>query len=313
MAEIEPYILPVEDETSSPKINGSYDLVVLDGVQPAVLPETNIIWINPPAASMFNVLGSFKVTDPVQVMDHPLSQYVDWSNVHISRAEKITLPEWAEPVVQTAESPLVFAGETGGRKMVVLAFDLHDSDLPMQVPFPVLFSNIVNYFSSSNDVSLVSGSESSGTDVIAETNLAIQPGGKIKITPHTDVNRVSILLPDGSVEDMRLENGVVEFSRTNHVGVYGLYYPDNPTLKQSSFSVNLFSDRESDIRPGEISLKGAVAPVEDEDLKTIKINREYWPWLAAAGLFLVCLEWFVYRYFQHRTIRKALINGRNRP
>ena len=32
-----------------------------------------------------------------------------------------------------------------GRRIVVLAFDLHQSDLPLQVAFPLLISNIIGY------------------------------------------------------------------------------------------------------------------------------------------------------------------------
>ncbi|HEY5987685.1 MAG TPA: hypothetical protein VIV12_15115, partial [Streptosporangiaceae bacterium] len=61
------------------------------------------------------------------------------------KARQVTAPNWARVLVDSDGGPLVLAGETGGRRVAVLTFDLHDSDLPLQVTFPVLMANLLNY------------------------------------------------------------------------------------------------------------------------------------------------------------------------
>src|SRR6266545_4987508 len=53
---------------------------------------------------------------------------------------KIAPESWAHVVVDGDGGPMLLAGEKDGRRIVVLAFDLHNSDLPLQVAFPLLLS-----------------------------------------------------------------------------------------------------------------------------------------------------------------------------
>jgi hypothetical protein len=80
----------------------------------------------------------FTDTTPAQVADGPLTQNLYWKDVHIRQARQVTIPAWAQVLVAAPDGPLVFAGEQGGRRIGVLTFDLHDSDLPLQVTYPIL-------------------------------------------------------------------------------------------------------------------------------------------------------------------------------
>ena len=80
----------------------------------------------------------------------------------ILEAARLLLPDWAHLVIagdpapdsgppldagpaSEAAAPLLFAGELGGRRVAVLAFDLHRSDLPLQVAFPLLLANLIDW------------------------------------------------------------------------------------------------------------------------------------------------------------------------
>ena len=70
-------------------------------------------------------------------MNDPLLRFVDLSKVNIAQAQRIVPPAWARVLVRsTSGDSLLLAGETGGRRVVVVAFDLHQSDLPLQVALP---------------------------------------------------------------------------------------------------------------------------------------------------------------------------------
>jgi hypothetical protein len=71
----------------------TFDLYVLDGVLPTApasnipeLPKGNLLLVNPPTTALFNVTGTFTETSDIQVAEHTLTQFLDWSEVHIAKA-----------------------------------------------------------------------------------------------------------------------------------------------------------------------------------------------------------------------------------
>ena len=62
---------------------------------------------------------------------------------HRQGAASSTLPAWARTVIPgPAGSPLLYIGERDGQPTAVLAFLPRDSDLPLQVAFPILIANL---------------------------------------------------------------------------------------------------------------------------------------------------------------------------
>ena len=73
----------------------------------------------------------------------PILRYVDLTTVHVAEAQKLELPAWARPVIPgPARAPLLYAGTLAGRPAAVLAFEPRQSDLPLQVAFPILLANL---------------------------------------------------------------------------------------------------------------------------------------------------------------------------
>ncbi|NJL33463.1 MAG: hypothetical protein HC893_05925, partial [Chloroflexaceae bacterium] len=122
-------------------------VTILDGVVPPTLPPGNLFFIAPPRSTeFFSVTGllEFPSVRPAAGED-PLLRNVSLSEVSILEAVRIVPGTWAQVVVDSDGAPLLVAGERDGRRIVVLTFDLLKSDLPLQVAFPLLLSNIINY------------------------------------------------------------------------------------------------------------------------------------------------------------------------
>ncbi|MBI4771122.1 MAG: BatA domain-containing protein [Chloroflexi bacterium] len=188
------------DHTGSPLLPADpFDLYVFDGVLPEALPPGDLLLVNPPPNDLFTVGGVFTGTAGVALAEGTLTRFLDWREVHVLRARQVQLPAWAEAAVTAPGGPLVFAGAQGGRRVAVITFDLHDSDLPLQVAFPILISNLVDYLAPSQALAAPDG---------------LRPGQTLAILPGAGVTQVAVAAPDGSVFAAAPgENGVV-FSQT---------------------------------------------------------------------------------------------------
>jgi Ca-activated chloride channel homolog len=263
---------------------GSFDLYILDGILPIapdsnvpVLPKGNLLLINPPPTALFNVTGSFTDTQNTQVADHPLTQYLDWREVHIAKARHVQMPAWAEMLVSSGTQPLVFAGETEGRRIAALTFDLRDSDLPLQIAFPILFANLIDYLAPAQSINPTGN---------------ILPGEGVSIVPGPGVGEVAIASPLNRVYTLPPDESGLLFSETGELGVYAVNFLKEKTQTAEFFAVNLFNDRESNIKPVDTIQVGRtrIGAVKQEKLG----KRELWPWFALSAFSLLILEWWIY-------------------
>jgi Ca-activated chloride channel family protein len=187
-----------------------FDLIIFESSLPAELPRTAILAIAPAATSeLGEVIGS--LTDPgiaTLPTDDPILKFVDLSSVHVGKATKLALPAWARSVIPgPAGAPLLYVGELAGQRAGVMAFLPRNSDLPLQVAFPVLMANLAG--------ELLGGS--------AAPTEALSPGDPVTIPVPPGATSVSVTRPDGStVELAPATDGAasVAFSQTDLLGVY---------------------------------------------------------------------------------------------
>lgn len=262
-----------------------YDVTVVDALVPqgATLPPGNLLLIAPPAATPgLEINGAFSDTRVTYVAaDHAIMQYVDTTNLHIRQAQRIRLPEWATPLIEAEGGPLLFAGTADGRRVAVITFDLHDSDLPLQVAFPILLSNLLQWYAPAQ--------------IAAQANVA--PGEPVALQAPSGTAEVRIDEPDGSKWQGSVSETGLTFAETEQLGLYTIRANTPAGEVRQAFAVNLFSPEEADIRPQDsVAIGGApvgAAPAEAQG------QREIWLWLAGAGAAILVLEWWVY----HRGLR----------
>ena len=128
----------------------TYDLYVVDGLSVTLPFNANALIIG--ASATFSTSGSFSNTAYVRNEAHPILQSVDWRNVNLLDAQRVGAPDGLKPIVQTQGGPVLLAGEnvqTRGlaqlKRVVVLPFELRRSDLPLQIAFPILIANSVEW------------------------------------------------------------------------------------------------------------------------------------------------------------------------
>jgi len=187
-----------------------FDLAIFEGTLPAQLPAGAVLAIAPKASSpLGEVTGSLK-DPPIGTLDpaEPILRYVDLSTTHVGTAVQMVLPTWARAIIPgPGGAPLLYAGELGGRRAAVLAFEPRTSDLPLQVAFPILVSNLA-------------GELMGGSTAPAD---AVQPGNPVALPLPAGATSLTVTRPDGSTVDLlpgTLGGSSVSFSQTDQLGVY---------------------------------------------------------------------------------------------
>jgi hypothetical protein len=264
----------------------SFDLYIYDGVPlPQPPPAGDLLIINPQDAGdpaggedrLLTVTGTFSNTTVTRLADSPLLQFVDWTGVDILAAQNVNAP-WAQPLVSAAGGPLLLVGEPHGYRAAILTFDLHASDLPLQIAFPVLMANITNWLNPGRAFDAPGG---------------LQPGDPVVITPGASATHVLVEKPDGSNWLAEVGEAELTFVETQAPGLYTLRLRD-ATGEQlaGQFAVNLFSITESNLTPAPIIQIGQTEVTEEAEANIGQ--RELWPWLAGLAFLLLMAEWWVH-------------------
>ena len=253
-----------------------FDLYVSDSISETVAPAgAELLIVNPISTTLFTVGGVFTNTQLTRVAaDDPLARYLDWSQVSVLQARRVEVPEWARDLVDSEGGPLVFAGETGGRRVAVLTFRLQDSDLPLQLAFPVLMSNLMAYLAPAQAFSAPDG---------------LLPGETLLIRPAGGDAAIAIDDPTGQRFQATATEAGVLFANTDRLGLYTVVSTQRVV---GQFAVNLFNPGESTIAPAAQLTIGQSAVTATPANETGQL--ELWPWLAAIALLILLIEWYVY-------------------
>lgn len=254
-------------------------ITVLDGLLPEPLPPGDLFIVNPPRSTeLFTVGGVFTATQIIRAEnDDSLLRYVDLRDVHIARARFVTPPPWMRVLVQAEGGPLLLAGESEGRRVAVLTFDLHASDLPLKVAFPILTSNLVNWLAPAGGL---------------EVPATLRPGDPVTLHPDVSTTQVVVESPSGRRWTYPATGEPIPFAETGEPGIYTVYQSAPSGEFADHFAVNLFSESESDIAPREtITIGTQQVAVPQEGARG---RQEWWRWLALAAVLLSLVEWWVH-------------------
>ncbi len=273
----------------SPFLNGqnddaeTFDLYVFDGVPlPNPPPASDLFIINPTqtvsqTTDLFTVTSVFSDTTVTRLVDSPLLQFVDWSGVDIRQAKNVTAG-WAQTLIAAEGGPLLLTGEQAGHRIAILTFALRDSDLPLQIAFPILMANLTGWLNPGRAF---------------DTATSLQPGDPVTITPGASTTRVLVQKPDGTTWGEEVSEATLVFVETKQLGLYEVLLEDSAGERPAgSFAVNLFDVGESAAAPQE-TLQLAAQTVGSASENAIS-QRELWPWLAGLAFVILLVEWWVH-------------------
>ncbi|MDQ3127367.1 MAG: hypothetical protein M3Q66_02770, partial [Chloroflexota bacterium] len=324
----------------------AWDLIIFEGFVPATLPATAILAIAPPTTSgLGEVVGTLKNPGIATLgTDEPILRYVDLTTTHIAEAKQLTLPAWARSVIPGPKgAPLLYSGVRAGLPAAVLAFEPRQSDLPLQVAFPILLANLTG--------ELFGGS--------AAPAAAVKPGEPVVLTVPSGMAGLRVVAPDGRAVDLlpgAAGGPSVTYTQTDQLGVYTATPIAAPAASGSPgesaapsrspspsasgapagqgidptapirFAVDLFDVDESAIAPGPervlVDLGAAraapdasAAPGGAADPTATRANARDELWIPIVLLVLIglCVEWSLYHRDALQRTWRSLTGRIRRP
>jgi len=290
------------DEAGTP-----YGMLVFDGVVPDEAPTVPALYLDPGADGTFGTVGArienpaIDRTDP----DEPVLRFVDLTTVHIGRAREVDLAEGMRAVVETSGgSPLVAVGEVGGRRLGLIGFDLGESDLALQIAFPLLMSNLVEVL-----LPAVEGVLPSSMRLGEAASVAVDP--RIERVSVTDTGAIELPGAANGATEVAVIGGRLTIPGAEAVGLREIRaVSDVPELAGTllgSTAINLFSPDESDVSPGDPQRIVEMGRVTSGDEPATQPTRAEWWWpLALTALALLALEWLLFHRPTRRALRRAL-------
>ncbi len=252
------------------------DCIVIDGAPATGILESHrpVLAINPSDSDeLWRTIGALEKPEVASVnRAHPVNDYLSYADLHIETAAKRETASWLKPIVSSGSDGLIWAGDDGHRRAVLIGLDLAQSDLPLKVEFPLLLANSISW---------LARRDSEGSERVVRAG---QP-----ITLRGAPARVALTTPNGRTEEIAVSDGTAIFADTMLVGAYAV-------KDQPPFAVTLLNEAETDTTPRD-SIKTREGEVGGR-AESFQSEREAWRWIAVATLMILAVEWWIY----HRRI-----------
>lgn len=251
-------------------LNG-FDLYIYDSFMPSKLPEDgSIMLFNPEDNSYFSSIGYIERPE-FYTSGHDIMKHIEHSEFNIGISKVYEVPIWGESIFSTEYGALAFTGDFEGKPIVVYGFDIHNTDLPLCVEFPILMVNTLEY--------LIPNSMLNQTSINA--------GEPIDVRIPPDTESAYIIAPDGRQDYLDITQPQTLYRDTIMTGVYRLVRETDKDKKEELFTVNV----PSPLAPEKYASSGEAGQ------SSFKANKKgLYRLLGIIALVIMLVEWWLYNY-----------------
>lgn len=262
------------DITQIPSDENSFDLYILDGITclESDLPEQgNLLLINSSVDGITREKEHLS-NRILTFSEGELTGYIAKKEFGVNAASAYELPAWGNQFITSGDSTTGYFGEHDGRRIAVMGFDLHQTDLGLQAPFPVLISNMMEY--------------------LLERGLVSQDyflaGDQVLLNGSSRGENLEIRKPDGTADTMEPSSVSTIYTGADDLGVYEVSQRIDGQEIAQHFAVNFPVTSESSVE----SVHSVIADNQEEILIEGAVDLKRYILLLLIGLLLV--EWYVY-------------------
>ncbi|AIO18048.1 hypothetical protein KQ51_00144 [Candidatus Izimaplasma bacterium HR1] len=143
------------DDSDFPILYEGYDLYIFDGIQPEHMPVDGTVWIINPIVMPEDtelllgdtLSGGFTLSAPNHMSkeEQEILKSISPSNITVSSYTYLTNYDSYDAILMNDQDPVVLVKDIDGQKLVLFAFDLHNSNLPIIPEFILLMYNLSQY------------------------------------------------------------------------------------------------------------------------------------------------------------------------
>lgn len=251
-----------------------YELYIFDGMLPEKLPtDGNIIVFDVPLDNQIVEVKNTINSGELKLKDDDLFNYVDL-DFNVGETKIFKNPKWGIPVLTTDDNPIIIKGQKLNQKFVVVGFDIHNTDFPLRMGFPIFIQNVLDY-------SLNLGNQSE-TSILSGENI------DINVLPKT--TEVYLIEPDEEKIKLAPPFPLETYENTLETGVYTIEQKYNNQVFKSYFVSNIDTIYESGISIGsEVDLTN-----NNKDREKVKVGKNLKSIFIYIALILLAIEWMVY-------------------
>lgn len=246
-------------------------IVILDRFAPSAPPQTDAIWIEPPAKSSpisIRAMGA-KLKLQRWRSDHALGTGLRAKDIELESTEVFRLDKDDIPIAETESGPVI-VGRDGKTKTVVLGFHPVNSALKYELATPLLFANILHWMA---------------TDIFRLTELTAGTVGLVNVDLESQ--------PDPSIIRVVSEDGrPVPFTVD---GRYLRFFTESPGIvrvisgaRELVYSLNLPQAGDTIWNPAS-ARHGIPSGFPSEPSA-----RDLWQWLAVLGGAGLFVDWMLF-------------------
>lgn len=286
--------LTLDDDVVLDKVNSlknidpekQYDLIVYDGQMPGRwYGSENVLILNPTkdvTIEKQEVVNLQKKKENIRVTVPNGTQLLtdmEEFSFGCGQARGVKVPSWGYSFCNDGTDSVGYTGTLDGRTVTVLGYDLHDTDLPLQMEFPILIQNILHQTSSALSLS----------------DAVLNPLDTADLLCRQEVTALEWHKPDEETVAGVLQDGHGVFTDTARSGLYKVSAKLDSSGWNQYFTV-AFPAVESEVHQG-ISVTG-------EQGKKLDANQSIRQVFGAVSLLkpilifllvLLIIEWLVYR------------------
>ncbi len=271
------------------------DLAIFHRFVPEPLVSMNSLYIMPPKSKKFIKIQDEQIDNP-HILDwdrgHPALKYLGFlDELTLEAALGVEPPSWASPIISSWVSPLAWAGEEGGHRIVTVGFDLGQYLFPpsQDVSGLVLLLNILEWLAPE-----------------APYPLELTTGERYILKDSSRYAKAQIKTPQNRTFNVAADQeGHIVFSETDEIGEYEVRVWDNNGRElRRDFVANLLSETESELRIRPLPPTGTTPDLASEQpepktgAQTSGIleekQHEFWRYLVLLALGVLLYELWVY-------------------
>lgn len=241
------------------------DFEIYAGVPIPADPETPFIAIDVPGGAP-GIVATGRVDNPIPtlVTRHPLLEDIDVGRIAIAEAQSLDVTT-GEVVLGAPGSPLIIASETNGIPFYYVAFTLEQSNLPVDIAYPIIGARMVGGLATAEGVveALTVGDP-----------IPVGGGGTV-----TDPRGGATLISTGDSEPA--------------TDVAGFWTIERPEAEPVDIAVNADVDESSLAPVGQLADIRPAPDAEPLADATTTIARSLLPWVLGALLLVLAMELYV--------------------